>query len=103
MFLTIVAATAKYSVLINREAGLVIKEFSSRFINRQWKYSIADFNSVSILTGGRGAFGEGTVVYSVSLKGPRTLRITSWHSNKDKVEIDAKAVSEYLDMSLENP
>ncbi|MEH6826432.1 MAG: hypothetical protein V7629_21300 [Motiliproteus sp.] len=100
LVLTMVAATANYSVSINRERGLVVKEFTSRIASRKWQNRIGQFNSVRIRTGGRGGFGEGIVVYSAELIGQRTLRITPWFTERAKVEWEAKAISEYLNIPL---
>jgi len=96
--LTVIAATACYSVTVDRESGLIVKEFNSRLVNRKWQYRINQFNSVCVGVGGRGAFGEGIVVYSAQLKGSRTLRITPWIDDKPKVESEAQTIADYLNL-----
>ena len=96
LILTVIAATASYSVTVDRASGIIVKEFSSCIINRKWKYRVDQFDSVRIGVGGRGAFGEGIVMYSAQLKGSRTLSITSWSDDKSKVELEAQTIAEYL-------
>ena len=96
--LTVIAATARYSVTVDRAAGLVVKEFNSRMINRKWEYRTDQFDSVRVGVGGRGAFGQGVVVYTAQLKGSRTLNITSPCDNRPKVELEAQKIAEYLDI-----
>ena len=99
---TVVAATAAYSVSINGKTGLIVKEFSSRVVSRKWRYRANQYSSVCVLTGGRGAFGEGTVVYCAALGGVRTLRITSWYSKRNDAQSDAEAISDYLGIPLKH-
>ncbi len=96
LILTVIAATACYSVTLDRASGSVIKAFNSRIVNRKWEYRIDQFNSVDVAVGGRGAFGEGIVVYSAQLKGSRTLRISPWHDDRTKVELEAEKIADYL-------
>ena len=102
LILTVIAATANYSVTINRETGLIVKEFRSNLVNRKWQYRIDQFDWVCVGVGGRGAFGEGIVVYSAELKGSRTLRITSWCAERSRVELEAQAIAEYLNIPLQS-
>lgn len=102
LILTVIAATACYSVTIDRAAGLIIKGFSSRIVNRKWEYRIEQFNFVDVAVGGRGAFGEGIVVYSAQLKGSSTLRISPWNDDRTKVELEAQKIANYLNIPFNN-
>lgn len=97
---TIVGISARYSVSIDRETQLVIKEFSSKLVKRKWQYRITEFNALSIRSGGRGKFSSDLVVYCVCLKGNRTLNLTAWNSDKSKAESDAKEISDYLGLPV---
>ena len=98
LILTVIAATASYSVTVDRESGKIVKEFNSRMVNRKWEYRIDQFDSVRVGVGGRGAFGAGIVVYSAQLTGSSTLSITSWCDDRSKVELEAKTIAEYLNI-----
>ena len=97
---TVIAASAKYAITLDRDSRLITKAFNAVLANHESTYPVADFQSVSVDSGGRGAFGEGLVVYSAVLNGAITLRISPWTDDRNAAEAQARRISEYLDLPL---